>query len=653
MKKKYYNDAFIGNNNITASFSKYGELLRLYYPCPDYRQYSDFLHIGLRINNSNIFYLHDDINNTYKQYYTDDTNILNTEIVNQYFKINILQTDFAMIRKDVMIRKFVLKNENDIDLNINLLAHSKLISSYNNMVGGLITNDALIQYSHNFCFCILGKQRFLSHQVNNVDKTISSGYVYDKDYIGMSPDSAISYDLGTLKPQEETEFSLLIYMEYDKWEMNKNNEIINEIKNIDIDKELEKVEKYWKDFVAQHDTLKLKKDGNEYKSKIIDIYRRTILFMPLLINKKTGGVSATLEVDEDSDQSGRYSYCWPRDAVIIYSAFDYLNFDNYSKDFYLKFLHQTQSENGMWEQRFYTDGKLAPCWGYQIDETALVIWGAYEHYKIEKEKDGKKDKEFLKENLRMLEKAMDFIERYICFVLGKEISPEDIVLKSLKEEYNYNNRDEIYKHTSYDLWEMNEGVHLFSISSIYGAFSSMIKIYEELYDSFDNNRLKQNDIILAKVRYEDYKRSIKDYILKNLYDKQKQVLVRNTKDRKMDISVLGAVIPFEVFDIDDKIITNTIELITMTLKTYADGYLRFQGDTYVGGNYPWIIATAWMGLYYKKIGNLRETENCLRFIVNSSTNLNLLPEQASNDFKDRWVIGLGWSHAMFIKMLLD
>lgn len=42
MKKKYYNDAFIGNKDITVSFSKYGELLRLYYPLPDYRQYSDF-----------------------------------------------------------------------------------------------------------------------------------------------------------------------------------------------------------------------------------------------------------------------------------------------------------------------------------------------------------------------------------------------------------------------------------------------------------------------------------------------------------------------------------------------------------------------------------------------------------------------------------
>ena len=36
------------------------------------------------------------------------------------------------------------------------------------------------------------------------------------------------------------------------------------------------------------------------------------------------------------------------------------------------FCKKTQSKNGMWEQRFYTDCKLAPAWGYQVDETASV-----------------------------------------------------------------------------------------------------------------------------------------------------------------------------------------------------------------------------------------------------------------------------------------
>lgn len=46
--KKYYNDGFIGNENITATISKYGELLRLYYPLPDYRQYLDFFKVRFK-----------------------------------------------------------------------------------------------------------------------------------------------------------------------------------------------------------------------------------------------------------------------------------------------------------------------------------------------------------------------------------------------------------------------------------------------------------------------------------------------------------------------------------------------------------------------------------------------------------------------------
>ena len=39
----------------------------------------------------------------------------------------------------------------------------------------------------------------------------------------------------------------------------------------------------------------------------------------------------------------------------------------------------------MWEQRFFTDGKLAPSWGYQVDETASVIYGVYDYYEYKQE----------------------------------------------------------------------------------------------------------------------------------------------------------------------------------------------------------------------------------------------------------------------------
>ncbi len=652
MKKKYYNDAFIGNKNIIASFSKYGELLRLYYPLPDYRQYSQFFHVGVKINDSNIIYLHNDVNNKYNQYYDEGTNVLNTEIENTYFNLKVKQTDCVMLTQDVVLKKYVFKNENSIDLDVKFIVRSSVLTSYNNMAGGMIENDALIQYSYNFTSAIFSKEKLYSHQINNVERNISSGEIYDKDYIGMSEDSAISYDIGIIKPGEEKEFTLMLYIKYEEGNMSEVSEKITKLRKINVDKEIEKVDKYWRKFLDEHDTFKLKNDGTDYMNKLINVYKRTILFMPLLVNEKTGAVTASLEVDEERDQCGKYAYCWPRDAAIILNNLDHLGFDELTEKFYSVFLKNTQCKNGMWEQRFYSDGRLAPCWGYQVDETAIVVWEAYEHYKLMEKRTGKKNKKFLKDNLKMLELATTFLERYINFVLGKE-EKEDLVRIELEKKYNYKERDEIYKHPSYDIWEENEGIHLYSLSSIFGAFNAMIKIYDEIADMYSNNRLKQDDIILNKARYESLLREIKQYIMNNLVDKEKKVLLRNTTDRLTDISILGATIPFGVFEPDEKIVKNTVEQINMTIRTYLGGYLRYQDDKYIGGNNPWIIATAWMGMYYKKIGDQKSANECMKFIVNSANPLGLLPEQSNSDLNQTWVIGLGWSHAMFIGMLLD
>jgi hypothetical protein len=109
--EKYYNDAIIGNKEITASYTKKGELLRVFYPNTDYRQFVDYFHTGVKINDSNMIYLHDDINNQYEQYFTENTNILNTNILNTYFKLNILQTDFVCINKNVIVKKYKFKNQ--------------------------------------------------------------------------------------------------------------------------------------------------------------------------------------------------------------------------------------------------------------------------------------------------------------------------------------------------------------------------------------------------------------------------------------------------------------------------------------------------------------------------------------------------------------
>ena len=293
-----------------------------------------------------------------------------------------------------------------------------------------------------------------------------------------------------------------------------------------------------------------------------------------------------------------------------------------TEKFYKTFCKMTQSKSGRWEQRFYTDGNLAPCWGYQIDETASVIYGVYNHY------EHTHNLRFLKDTLKMCENAIKYLKKYIQNILE--------------------NKEEEYK--SYDLWEENEGIHTYSLATIFSSFDVMIKIYNILKPEFEENRLKLEKIEKEEILLKKYLLEIKDYILKNLYDNNKKTFIRN-KDGKIDISLLGLVTPFKIFSPKEKKILNTIEKMELIIRTYTGGYLRYEGDNYVGGN-PWVIANLWMAEYHLEAGNKKKARECFEFVVKTATEHGFLAEQVENStMQAKWVIGLGWSHAMFIDIL--
>ena len=285
MNNKFFNDAIIGNKNIRATFSNKGELLRAYYPNVDFKQFVDLFHLGMKINDSAIIYLHEDINNRYYQYYTENTNILNTEIENTYFKINIKQTDFVMSKENVIVKKYIFANNNKIDLNLSFIVRSKLYTNYNNMVSGKVIDNGLIQYNHDFSFSTFANKNISGHRINDVQNYIRDAVLEDKDYIGMSEDSAISYNLGKISPGEQIEFCLFIYIDNNKniKNMEELEEKIETLKKIDIHKEYNQTKKYWTSYLEKHDGLKIKEtDSKIVNEKVKEIYNRTILLFPLL-----------------------------------------------------------------------------------------------------------------------------------------------------------------------------------------------------------------------------------------------------------------------------------------------------------------------------------------------------------------------------------
>lgn len=623
MVTKYFNDAIIGNKTMTASFSKKGELLRLFNQAPDYKQFFEAFHTGVKINDSAMIYLHNDINNVFKQWYVDGTNVLVTEITNTYFNLKVTQIDFVLLKDNLLVRRYHFKNNNNIDLNLHFLAYSKLFTNINNDACGFFKNNALLQYTHDYTVCTFSKEKIDSCQINNAESDIMNGQVGGKDYIGMSADSAIQYNLGTLKPDEERVFNLCIHVNDNK-EKNILNDLDTEIerfRKIDLKKELEDTKKYWRKYLKDHSKLQFEADDAGVSLK--KIYDRSILMMPLIINENTGGISAGVESDEYKTKCGRYSYCWPRDAAFITAAFDEIGMEKEVDKFYKVFCKMTQNKNGGWEQRFYTDGRLAPCWGYQIDETASVVFGLYKHF--EKTKNIK----FLKDCLKMCESAVDFLDKYVVSVL--------------------NGDDDFPK--SYDLWEEYEGVSLYSLAAIFGAYGAMLEMYKEVTNEFSNNRLKIEAIEKRKKVLEKRQREIKDFVLHHFYDEGKKSFVRNLDDGRIDISILGAVYPFKLFTSKEKRVLTTVERMNMTLRTYTGGYIRYEGDTYNGGYNPWVIANLWMANFYLENGQRKQARECFEFVVKSASEHGFLGEQVNNEtMKPSWIIGLTWSHAMFVSV---
>ena len=651
MENKYLNEAIIGNKNMIATFTSKGELQRMYFPSKDNRQYINYFHTGVQINDSDLIYLHDDINNIYMQYYDTDTNVLNTEVTNTYFNLKMVQTDFVMLKENVLVKKYIFLNEGKIDLNTKFYIHSELLSDQNNFVGCKIIDNGMMQYAHDFAVSTFAKgEKIAKHQINGSKETIKRCEIHDKDYIGMSKDSSICYDIGIIKPQEKKELEICIFVDENR-NVSEMEDEIDRITKIDLNKEYIQTKSYWRKYVKLHNGLNLKEPKNSYEERIFEIYKRSILLFPLLTNEETGGIIASPEIDENFSKCGRYAYCWPRDAVFMTKAMDILKMEKETDKFYRNFCKKTQSKNGMWEQRFFTDGKLAPCWGYQVDETASVVYGVYEHYKYVK------SEKFLKDNLKMCEKAVDFLKKYIKDWLGIDGIDEirkDVVKEEIEEDTKKRTGKEHKYHISYDLWEMCEGIHLYSIASIYSAFDCMLKIYRELgknISNFENNRLKEEKVKKTQRELENLQAELKKYINENLYDEQKKSYVRNTEDRRMDISLIGAVTPFNVFKPKETKVSNTIECINMTLRTYTGGYQRFEQDGYMNGN-PWVISNLWMTLYYLKTGEKRKAKETFDFVIKTAGKHYFLGEQIDNQtLKPNWVIGLGWSHAMFVIVL--
>lgn len=570
---KYFNSAIIGNSNILGCLDSKGELIRLYYPNIDYFQNIDFYKFGV-VENNHVLWFSDATFS--KQEYKG--NIVYTELAFGEYKV--IQKDYVLVNQNVLVRKISLNKKSK------LIVYSKLNSNPNRLISGMFINNALIQYCQDMYMTSFSNESVSHYQINNVQNNISDGNLYAEDYIGMSDNSAIAYD-------DISEVTLYIALNNN---LKDSIKIIDSLRMLDEEKLYRQTLEYWKSYLDKCLSKTNKNVLNNASEREIKIIERTILMYELLSSNETGAVLASPDVDEQFTRCGRYGYCWPRDALFINKALLLLGMKNKVEKFYSVWAERAQFENGLFEQRYYSNGELAPSWGVQIDETAAMLIGINE--------------------------------------FGKCRHLEKIIIKCVDALLDFLDEKSISK-PCYDLWEERREQHLYSTLSIYAGLKAGKTMLLKMGKG--RERIKDIDRVLEKILVE-----VRNYFVEN------GAFKRSLNNSQVDISSLSAIIPFHVFDVNNPIVKNTVIDIEKNLKLDNGGYLRYQGDMYMGGN-AWIISSLWLALYYIELNDFNRARELFDWVTNHSDEMGFLPEQIErNGNNTAWIVQLSWSHAMYV-----
>jgi GH15 family glucan-1,4-alpha-glucosidase len=371
----------------------------------------------------------------------------------------------------------------------------------------------------------------------------------------------------------------------------------------------------------------------------MDLYRHSIEV--ILKNQHAGGAYVA------SPNFETYHYCWLRDGSFTAYAMDVAGHPESAEKFYrwvgstiaryagkvdvleaqLK-AGQKPDHRGILNTRFTLEGfeeEGGNDWGnFQVDGYGSWLWGLAEHVRIT-------------QNFQLLTELSEPINTTLCY------------LKL------------VWQLPNYDCWEEHpEYLHPYSLSTIYGGLSAVADLQSA-------GRLQDCPINAAELAAE-----VKEFLasrallngrfVKHLWPAKSGEAVKPVSRSGVDASLLGLVVPYGVFDLEDPRITATIQAIEADLHLPGGGVYRYKEDVYYGGG-EWIILAAWLGWYYALAGKTDRARELLKWIESTADTNGDLTEQVSTHmlapkhfepWREKWgeiANPLLWSHAMYLLLV--
>lgn len=379
-------------------------------------------------------------------------------------------------------------------------------------------------------------------------------------------------------------------------------------------------------------------DAADLDDRLLEQYKRSLLIIRTQIDNH-GAIIAANDTDILRFARDTYSYMWPRDGSLVATALIKAGHHATAANFF-KFCSDSMTAGGYLLHKYNPDGSLGSSWHpwmdssgreqlpIQEDETALVLYALWEHYKKYR------DVEFIQPLYRrIITVAADFMCRY---------------------------RDPATKLplTSYDLWEERHGVHAFTVGAVWAglrAAANFTELFGETRRSAMYNAVAE-EIHQAAGRYlwaPDLNR-----FLRMINFAQDGSVIR---DETVDSSLFGLWY-FGMLSPRDPRIESTVAAIRdrLWIKTDVGGCARYENDYYqrwmdvpptVPGN-PWFICTLWLAQYgiaaAQSMMELNDSRQILQWVCDHSFRSGVLAEQAHPlTGVPLSVSPLTWSHATF------
>jgi len=352
----------------------------------------------------------------------------------------------------------------------------------------------------------------------------------------------------------------------------------------------------------RHDAARIAEAQAPAERSLIGLYERSLLVFDALADRETGAVIAAPELDPDFVHSGGYGFVWARDLAFLVLAFLAARRRDLLKGA-LRWLPGAQEPSGVWGQRHWTDGSLAPSWNaHQLDETGTVLF-AYEAAWRE-----------------LRDEALDAAlwpsaRRAADFLLGS-IEAQGIPCETA------------------DLWEERDGCHAYTAAAIVGGLRAAASF------------ARRHEPALADA-YAVAAERLAAALDRCFWNDEHGRYLRTLGDPTVDVSLLGLAWPFAAVDPRGPRMRATADAVERVLGRPGGGIMRYDGDAYAGGN-PWVLAALWLGLYQRQIGDAEGHARSLAYAKRVSTRLELLAEQVTDDGAPAWVVPLAWSHAMLV-----